>query len=149
MPHRKPQNVTPITTRHGVIQSTGEVVDVEFPATRGRRRTSRRKAFAMVDLHSLDRLELSSAEWRILTHVMRTVHPDTNECAISGTQIARDLQVHPSSVYRTLADLRGRRIILPLRAGRMRINAHIMYRGSNQDWDLATDTEREPLWRRP
>jgi DNA-binding MarR family transcriptional regulator len=148
MSRPKPSNVTPITVHPGVIQSTGEIVDVDFPAVRGRRRTGRRKVFALVDLEALDRLQLGAAEWRVLHHVMRTVHPDTNDCAISGATIARDLQMHPSNVSRALQGLRSRGIILPVRHGHHRINSHIMYRGSNQDWDTATDGEREPIWRR-
>lgn len=138
-----------VTTRPGVIVSTGEVVDIEFPAQRGRRRTGRRKVYALVDLEVLDHLELSAAQWRVLHRVMRAVHPDSNVSAVQVSQIAADLGMHRSNVSRNLHELAERRVVTRLRQGQYRVNAHVMYRGSNHDWDTATEHEPEPLWRRP
>lgn len=148
-PPAKPGNVTPITTRQGVIQSTGEVVDVEFPATRGRRRVSRRKSYAMVDLDALDQLELTGMEWRVLHRMMRAINQETNEVRIRGSELARDTGMDPASISHILSGFRDRRIIKTLRLGQHRINPHLVYRGSNQDWDTATEFHPEPLWRRP
>lgn len=143
-----PENVIPMTTRQGVIRTTGEVVDVEVPAQRGRRRKGRRKVYAMVDLESLDRLELTGQEWEVLTRLMRAVNQETNEARVAVAEIAEDLGIAPPNVSRVLKGLRERRIIETLRQGVHRVNSHIMFRGSNQDWDDVSDVEKEPLWRR-
>lgn len=143
-----PENVIPMTTTVGVVRGTGEVLDVEIPAKRGRRRNGRRKVYAMVDLEALDRLELSGQEWEVLTRLMRAVNQETNEARVGVTEIGMDLGIAPQSVSRAMRTLRERRIIETLRQGVHRVNSHIMYRGSNQDWDDATDLERMPLWRR-
>ena len=145
---RKPSNVTPITTRQGVIQHTGEVVSVEFPAQRGRRRRGRRKVYAMVDLEVLDQLELSAAEFAVLTRVMRAVHPETNEAHVTVTDLAHDVGMLRPNASRVMSDLRDRRILYTEAQGVHRVNPHIMFRGSNQDWDVATETAKEPIWRR-
>lgn len=137
-----------MTTTIGVVRGTGEVLDVEIPAKRGRRRKGRRKVYAMVDLESLDRLELTGQEWDVLTRLMRAVNQETNEARIGVVEMAQDLGIAQPNVSRIMKTLRERRIIETLRQGVHRINSHIMYRGSNQDWDDATDVERAPLWRR-
>lgn len=104
--------------------------------------------YAMVDLESLDRLELTGQEWAVLHRLMRAVNQETNEARVGIMEIATDLDLHAPAVSRVMKTLRERRIIETLRQGVHRVNSHIMYRGSNQDWDDATDTEREPLWRR-
>lgn len=144
----KPSNVTPITTRQGVIQHTGEVVSVEFPAQRGRRRRGRRKVYAMVDLESLNQLQLSGSEWRVLTRVMRSVNPETNEARVTVTEVASDCGMARPNASRVIRRLRDRRIIYTEAQGVHRVNPHIMFRGSNLDWDVATETAKEPIWRR-
>jgi DNA-binding transcriptional ArsR family regulator len=140
--------VTPLTTRQGVIPRTGEVVEVEFPATQGRRRKGRRKMFALVDLESLEALELTGFEWRVLRKLMRSTNPETNRANCTIAFIAREMGVRPSVVSRAMKELRDRRIVASLDRGVHRVNPHIMFRGSNQDWDLATDTTPEPIWSR-
>jgi predicted transcriptional regulator len=128
-----------MTRYRGVVQSTGELIDVDAPAIRGRRRRSRRKVYAMVDLESLDQLELSAAEWRVLHRIMRAVN-------VSIAELGRELDMAPSNVSRIMREFRDRRIVYTMRLGTHRVNPHIMFRGSNQDWDIATDTEPEPVW---
>jgi hypothetical protein len=143
-----PRNVTPMTRYRGVVQSTGELVDVDAPAIRGRRRRSRRKVYAMVDLESLDQLELTGAEWRVLHRLMRATNVETNEARIAVREVALDLSMAEPNVSRVMRELRDRRVVHTLRQSVHRINPHIMFRGSNQDWDIATDTEPEPVWSR-
>jgi DNA-binding transcriptional ArsR family regulator len=135
-----------MTRYRGVVQSTGELIDVDAPAIRGRRRRSRRKVYAMVDLESLDQLELSAAEWRVLHRIMRAVNVETNEARVSIAELGRELDMAPSNVSRIMREFRDRRIVYTMRLGTHRVNPHIMFRGSNQDWDIATDTEPEPVW---
>ena len=144
----KPKNVTPMTRYVGVVGSTGEVIDIEAPAIRGRRRRSKRKMYAMVDLEALRELELSAAEYAVLTHIMGAVNAETNEAAIMLSEVAAQLGIAESGVARTMKSLRDRNIVVTRRQGIHRVNSHIMFRGSNQDWDIATDTEKEPVWKR-
>ena len=137
-----------MTTRQGVVRSTGEVLDVEFPATRARRRRGRRKVYAMVDLEVISDLELSGAEWRVLGRIMRAVHPETNLASVTARTIAEDLQLDESNVAKVIRALHTRHILETKTRGVHRVNPHIMYRGSNQDWDIATETYPEPIWRR-
>lgn len=143
-----PENVVPMTTKTGVIRDTGEVFDYLTPAKQGRRRKGRRKVYALTDLESLKRLQLSAQEWSVLHVVMAAVNPETNQAAIGVNQIAEELDILAPAVSRVMKTLRERRVIETLRQGVHRVNSHIMFRGSNQDWDDATDIEREPLWRR-
>jgi predicted transcriptional regulator len=142
--------VTPLAHYTGIVGSTGEVIDVVAPAVRGRHtRKGRRKVFAMVDLESLDRLQLTGSEWRVLHRIMRAVNPETNEARVVLTEIADEMGVKNPSVYRTMRELRERRIVVTRRQGVHKVNPHIMYRGSNADWDIATEYEPEPIWRKP
>lgn len=142
------ENDTPMTRYRGVVESTGEVVDIDAPAVRGRRRKGRRRVFALVDLASLDRLELTGQEWSVLTRIMRGVNPETNEAALSIEQIADDLGIHQASVSRCFKVLRDRRIVMTLRRSVHRVNSNIMFRGSTQDWETVSAIEKEPLWRK-
>lgn len=103
--------------------------------------------FALVDLVALTRLELTGQEWTVLHRVMRGVNPETNEAPLSMQEIADDLEIHQASVARCFKVLRDRRIIFTLRRSVHRINAHIMFRGSTQDWETISAVEKEPLWR--
>lgn len=143
-----PENVIPMTTTVGVVRATGEVVDVEIPASRMRGRTGSRKVYALMELNALKKLELSALEWSVLHVIMAAVHPDSNEARVGVSEIALELDILGPSVSRVMRILRKRRIIGTLRQGVHRVNPHIMYRGSNKDWDRATETEREPLWRK-
>lgn len=102
----------------------------------------------MVDLEVLDQLELSAAEWRVLHRVMARVHPETNEAHITITELAHDCQMLRPNASRVMRDLRDRRVLYTEAQGVHRVNPHIMFRGSNQDWDVATETAKEPIWRR-
>lgn len=142
--------MTPITHHTAVVQSTGEVLDIAMSARIGRRsRKGKRKMFALMDLEALDQLELTGADWRVLRRVMRAVNPETNQARLSITEIGRDVEMARPNVSRIMHGLVDRRIVFMPRLGQWRVNAHIMYRGSNADWDIATDTEPEPLWSRP
>lgn len=129
---------------------TGEVLELSIAQPRGRkRRKGKRKMFALTDLESLALLDLTGAEWRVLTRIMRAVNPETNEARITQTEIAEELSMAQPNVSRIVKMLRERRILFALSASGYRVNAHIMYRGSNLDWDTATDNEVEPVWTRP
>lgn len=143
-----PENIPPMTRYRGVVPSTGEVIDIDAPATRARRRNSRRKIFALVDLEAMNLLELTGREWSILHAIMRAMDPETNESRISLVEISESLGIAASAVSRAMNVLRARRIVFTLRRSVHRVNSHIAFRGSNQDWDMATDTERLPLWKR-
>lgn len=104
--------------------------------------------YALMDLEALADLELTASEFAVLTKVMRYVNAETNEAAITLAEIAKQLDVAESSVARTMKSLRDRNIVVTRRQGIHRVNSHIMFRGSNQDWDIATDTEPEPVWSR-
>lgn len=134
------------TTHLGVVRDTGEIVDVEMPVTRGRKRKGRRKVYALLDLESIDRLKLRASEWSVLHRIMREVNPETNVARVTQTEIADDLGMHQSGVGRAMKELTDRRIVYTLGYAAYKVNSHIMFRGSNQDWDIATDTEEEPEW---
>jgi len=102
----------------------------------------------MVDLEVLDQLELSAAEFAVLTRVMRAVHPETNEAHVTLQEISHDVVMARPNVSRVMRDLRDRRVLYTEARGLHRVNPHIMFRGSNQDWDVATETAKEPIWRR-
>ncbi len=136
------------TTQWGVVRETGQIMDVDVPVRRGRKRKGRRKVYALMDLESLDRLELVGAEWEVLSRIMRAVNPETNIATIQQKIIAEDLHMASSNVNRIIRALRERRVLFDVVGGAFRVNAHIMYRGSNQDWDMATDIEEEPEWTR-
>lgn len=104
--------------------------------------------YGLVDLEMQARLDLTGQEFRVLHTVMAAVNSETNEAAIGVKQIAETLMIPAPGVSRIMKTLRDRRIIFTLRQGVHRVNTHLMFRGSNQDWDIATDTEREPQWER-
>jgi DNA-binding transcriptional ArsR family regulator len=137
-----------MVTHQAVRQDTGEVFDLAMSARVGRRRKAKRKMYALMDLEALDELELTGSEWEVLHCIMRAVNPETNEANISISEIGDRVGVAPQNVSRSMKELRDRRIVFTLRLGTHRVNAHIMYRGSNADWDIATDTEHEPTWKR-
>lgn len=133
----------------GIVGSTGEIIDVVAPTIRGgRRRKGKRKVFAMVDVQALKMLQLTGVEWAVLHHVMAVVDMNSNEAAISVDELASQLGKDRSNVSRALRDMRERGIIVTRRRGVHKVNSHIMFRGSNQDWDIATETEKEPVWER-
>lgn len=137
-----------MTRYHAIIPETGEVVDIEGPAFRRGKKRGKRRVFALMDLDALQRLELTAAEWRVLHYMMGKVESDSNECRVARAEIATGLGVAPPNVTRVLQTLRARRIIFTYRYAVHRINAHIMFRGSVQDWETLTDTEPEPIWGR-
>lgn len=139
---------TPTARYRAVIPETGQVLDIDGPQLRGRRRKGKRRAFALVDLLSLVRLELTGREWDTLHQIMRAVNPETNEAAITQQEMADYLNIRPANIGRTIKTLRDRYIITTLRPGVHRVNAHIMYRGSTQEWEINSASEREPLWRK-
>lgn len=136
------------TTHLGVVEHTGEIIHVEMPVTRGRKRKGRRKMYALLDIESIDRLKLHASQWSVLHRVMRAVNPETNIANVTQAEIAADLGVAQPSVARSMKELTERHIVYLVGWGRYRVNAHIMFRGSNQDWDIATENEEEPLWDR-
>lgn len=104
--------------------------------------------YALIDLEAIRDLELTASEYAVLSHIMAAVNAETNEASIGLMEIAAQLEVAESSVARTMKSLRERNIVVTRRQGIHRVNSHIMFRGSNQDWDIATDTEKEPTWKR-
>ncbi len=144
---RTPSDGLRSTTHLAVVRDTGEVLDVEMPVTRGRRRKGRRKVYALLEIENIGRLRnLRASEWAILHTIMGAVNAETNEAAITQKMIADTLGVFQPSVARGMKVLMDRRIVHYVRHGVYRVNAHIMFRGSNQDWDIATETEEEPEW---
>lgn len=104
--------------------------------------------YALVDLEMQARLELTGQEWTILHHIMAAVNGESNEAKITVGDIARELDIVQPTVSRVIKHLRDRRVIFSIDARTHRVNTHLMFRGSNQDWDIATETEREPVWAR-
>lgn len=104
--------------------------------------------YALIDLESLDRIELVGGEFEVLSRIMRSVNPETNIAYVLQRVIAEDVHMAQPNVNRILRALRERRIIFDVADGGFRVNSHIMFRGSNQDWDIATDSEEEPEWSR-
>ena len=147
MTNEEPDEV-PTARYRAVIPETGEVIDIDGPQLRGRRRKGKRRAFALVDLLSLVRLELTGREWDTLHQIMRAVNPETNEANITLQEMADYLDIRPANIGRTMKTLRERHIVTTLRPGVHRVNANIMYRGSTQEWEIVSASEREPLWRK-
>jgi hypothetical protein len=145
---KRPDNVTPMVRYQAVNRDTGEVTDIDGPAFRRGKKRGRRRMFALIDLEAQARLELTGQEWAVLHVIMRAVNAETNEARIGREEIAADLGVAAPNVTRVMRTLRDRRIITTLRQGVHRVNAHLMFRGSAQDWDTITETEREPQWKR-
>lgn len=104
--------------------------------------------FALTDLESMDRLELTGAEWSVLHRIMRGVNTETNEARLSVQEIADDTGMARPNVSRIMKALRERAIIYTLRDGVHRVSTHLMFRGSVPDWDEATDVEPTPIWKR-
>lgn len=145
---KEPHNIVPLARYRGTNAATGEEIDIDAPAVRGRRRRGRRKVYALVDIEMQARLELTGQEWRVLHTIMASVNAETNEARVAIAEIAERLDIPSSNVSRIMKTLRDRRIVFTLRQGVHRVNTHLMFRGSNQDWDIATDTEKEPQWER-
>lgn len=144
----EPESEAPMTRYRGVIPSTGEVIDIDAPAVRGRRRKARRRIFALADMGALSRLEMTGREWDLFFAMAHALNAETNEARITIAEMAEHTGMQPSNAAKVIGTLRDRRIIITLRRGVHRINAHLLFRGSNIDWDAVAATEREPLWRR-
>lgn len=133
----------------GVIQSTGEVVDISIAETRGRRKKGVRKVFALIDVNATAKLDLTPSQWRVLMQLIKAINKETGESRISTAEIARELGMASANVSRTLSELRARSIVQTERAGLHHVNPHIAFRGSADEWDDATDAAPEPEWSRP
>ena len=144
----EPETEMPMTRFRGVVPSTGEVIDIDAPAARGRRRKSKHRVFALADMGALARLEMTGREWDFFWTVARHLNPETNEARITLSEIADNLGMQRQNASKMSTELRKRGILITLRRGVHRINAHLLFRGSNLDWDAVTISEREPLWRR-
>lgn len=133
----------------GVIQSTGEVVDISIAETRGRRKKGLRKVFALIDVNATAKLDLTPSQWRVLMQLIRVMSKETGESRITAAEISREIGMARPNVSRTLSELRARRVIATITTGAHRVNPHIAFRGAADEWDDATDAAPEPEWSRP
>jgi hypothetical protein len=145
---KRHDNVVPITHIPAINRETGEVMDMEVLAKRGRKRSGRRRVFAMIDLEAMERLDLTGLEFKVLARIARAANAETNEAWITQEQIAHALGSVQPSVARAIRTLKERRIIFPLARRGYRVNPHILFRGAVPDWNDATDMEKEPIWTR-
>lgn len=142
--------VTRITRMaEGIVRGTGEVVDISITEGRGRRKKGARKVFALIDVEATAKLDLTPSQWRVLMQLIRAINKETGESRVSTAEIAREVGMAASNVSRTLSELRARRIVRTITPGAHRVSPHIAFRGSADEWDLATDETPEPDWSRP
>jgi len=142
-------NVTPMVRYQAIDRATGEVTDIDGPAFRRGKKRGRKRMFALMDVETFRRLDLTGQEWRVLHEIIANINADTNEARVSRAEIAERLDIAPPNVTRIMRNLRDRRIVKTLRNGVHRVNAHLVFRGSVPDWDTVTESEREPVWHRP
>lgn len=148
-----------MTPRHfrgeGVNADTGEVIDIvgQLAAQQGRahrKKQRRHQMFALVDLARMSQLELTKNESRVYWCIVNALAKDSGSIARIGTsEIAEITGIHPSNVSAVLLSLKNRLIIDRQRIGVWAINPWLMYAGSAEDWEAATDGHPEPEWSRP
>ena len=143
---RKPDAGIRSTTHLGIVRETGEVVDVEMPVLRGRKRRGKKRVYGLTDLESIARLRLHAAEWTVLNRIMAGLNGETNESSVTHALLADECGMARPNISRIMKTLTERRIIIPVRYGVYRVNPWIVYRGSNDDWTIATEPEEEPVW---
>lgn len=133
----------------GYITATGEEVTVMIPEKRAARRRTRRRVYGLIDLEAMARLEMTAAEYQLLFQIASHVNLETGEARVTVREIARRLGRASSNVSNTLAALRERRIVTSPRPRVHVVNPHLLYRGSNKEWDIAMESVvGEPRWRR-
>ena len=94
----------------------------------------------------IGQLELHASEWRVLMQVLAATSAETHDSRIGATEIARNLGIAQPNASRALAALVERRVLLRLGRAKYRVNTHIAYRGSAEDWGQAYYTDPEPVW---
>lgn len=136
-------------------KETGEVYDVEVEIEaeaqkpkRRKRRPEERKMFGMTDLNVMSHLDLTPLGWRILWVIQAETNMERGYARLTGGDIAATLHSHQPTVAKVMTELIERKVIFKLGNGRYRVNHHIMWRGSLNDWDDATDIEPKPILER-
>lgn len=136
---------------HLVDRDTGQVTEGdatwEEPGKRGRK--GKKMTFAM--LHTapdgIGRLDLTGQGWRVLMQIIAATSAETHTARISVNEIADNLGIAASNASRGLSGLIDRRIVFRLRQGHYRVNTHIAYRGSAEDWGQDYYSDPEPIWK--
>lgn len=133
-----------------VIQIHGDV-EWQEPVKQGRKSARERKhrVFALVDArNAMARLEFTGLEGRVFWTVAAAADPTTNECRITGEQIAARLDTVGPSISRALKELRDRRILISTGRSQWMVNPWISYYGRAEDWETVTLEHPEPEWSR-
>lgn len=137
----------------GVNTETGEVIEiagqVALTGRKHQRKQRRHKMFGLADLERIADLELTQQEQRVFWTIARALTKDSGSIArIAPGEIAERTGMHKSNVSAALASLRRRNIISRERNGVWIVSPWIMYAGSAEDWETATEEAPEPEWSR-
>lgn len=105
--------------------------------------------FALVDMSRMSELVLTTTESRVLWCICDSLSKGSGSIARIGTgEIAERTGILSQNVSKTLRSLRDRRIITRERNGVWAVNPWLIYAGSAEDWEAATDGHPEPEWSR-
>lgn len=151
----KPSRLRPVDGQ-GVNRETGEVIDitghVAIEAAQGRRHRRKERShgmFTLVDPVRMHQLELTQHEARVLWAVAGALTKDSGSIARIGTgEIAEAADMLYSNVGAALGSLKKRRILRRERIGVWWINPWLMFAGTADDWEDATDAAEQPEWSR-
>lgn len=138
----------------GVNTETGEVIEIAGQiAAQGRRHQKKQRrhpVFALVDMSRLTDLELTQHESKVFWAIADSLTKDSGSIARIGTgEIAERVSLAYSNVGAALTSLKRRRIIRRERVGVWAINPWLIYAGSAEDWETATEAAPQPEWTRP
>jgi hypothetical protein len=135
--------------------ATGEVLDLvgKLDPTAGRkhRKAQRRHTvFLLTDHPRMHQLNLTGQQWRVFWATVGVMHKDSGSIArISTGEIAKIAEMSSSQASTVLSSLVARRIIDRTGPGVWAVNPWLVYAGSAEDWEAATDAHPEPEWNRP
>lgn len=135
---------------HLVDTDTGQVTegDATWEEPSKRTRKGRRMTFTMIETSpdGIGRLHLTGFEFRVLLQFIAHMDTDSSDVRTRISDLAADLDAKAPNVSRAVATLRDRRIVFRESASRWRVNKHIAYRGSADDWGQKYYTDPEPIW---
>lgn len=106
--------------------------------------------FTLVDNPRMAELELTVAESRVFWAIASGLSKGSGSTArITTGEIADTLGMLQPNVSKAIRSLRDRRIIHRERNAVWQLNPWLIFAGSAEDWETATDDAPEPEWSRP
>ena len=136
-------------------EATGEVIGItgQLDPTAGRRhRKSQRRhtVFLLTDHPRMHQLDLTGQQWRAFWAVVSVMHKDSGTLARVNTgEVAETAEMSTSQASSVLTSLVSRRVLIRAGLGVWKVNPWLVYAGSAEDWETATDETPEPQWERP